>query len=329
MSQADDQRPTSQPAWEAGGGWGTAATDDERLAAALARAGRWRGVELRVRPLTGGITNRNYQVEAAGEVYVLRLSGDKTELLGIDRRVERAANEAAARLGLAPEVVDFIEPEGWLVTRFIEGRPIPPAEMRRPEGLGQVAMALRKIHRLPAISSAFSPFRVVEDYHRLATERGVRTLPADFAGLLSSMRAIEAALAHEPMPACFCHNDLLNENFLAEAATGGLRILDWEYAGMGDPFFDLGNFSAHHELGDDDEALFLDMYVGEVMPRHVARLKLMRCMSDFREAMWGVLQSALSTLEFDFEGYAAKYFGRLRAGFDHPLFPAWLAEMRE
>jgi thiamine kinase-like enzyme len=90
-----------------------------------------------------------------------------------------------------------------------------------------------------------------------------------------------------------------------------VRIVDWEYAGMGDPFFDLGNFSVNHGLSAAEDAALLAAYEGEARPERLARLRLMRVVSDFREAMWGVLQQAISTLDVDFVAYAAHHFGRL------------------
>ena len=114
---------------------------------------------------------------------------------------------------------------------------------------------------------------------------------------------------HEPVP---CHNDLLAANFLRGA--DGIRIVDWEYAGMGDRYFDLGNFAVNNELGGEQEAELLGAYFAEpATPRRLAALRLMRFMSDFREAMWGMLQGTLSDLDFDFRGYAGEHFERMRA----------------
>ena len=97
-------------------------------------------------PLSGGITNHNFKVDVRGDTFVLRMGGAQTGLLGIDRRVEHEASLRAAEVGLGPDVAGFLEEEGWLVTRFIDGRPIPPEEMRRPETIRRVAAALRKFH---------------------------------------------------------------------------------------------------------------------------------------------------------------------------------------
>jgi len=294
------------------------------LELALARIPRWQSAGLTVTALSGGLTNQNYRIQTGDEDCVLRLGGNNIELLGIDRQHEHAATLAAAAVGLAPPVVAFLEPEGWLVTRFITGRPLPPDEMRQPARIAQVAAALRLVHTLPAIPGTFSPFQVVRDYARKAHSYGVQTFPPDFADLLAHMAAVEAALARTPITPTPCHNDLLNENFLLEDGTGALRLIDWEYAGMGDPFFDLANFAAHHAFTDAHDERLLAAYQGEAGPRPLARLRLLKLMSDFREAMWGVLQQGLSQLAFDYRGYAEQYFTRLRTGFGDPRRAHWM-----
>jgi thiamine kinase-like enzyme len=118
-----------------------------------------------------------------------------------------------------------------------------------------------------------------------------------------------------------CHNDLLNANFLDD---GAIRIVDWEYAGMGDRFFDLANFSVNHEFHLDDDRRLLAAYFGIERDADLAALRLMRFMSDFREAMWGVLQTAISELDFDFRKYAAKHFERLEKTAGDPEFTTYL-----
>jgi thiamine kinase-like enzyme len=242
---------------------------------------------------------------------VIRLAGNDTHLLGISREVEYAATVAAAGVGVGPEVITFVRPEGYLVTRFIDGGPLPEAEAHAPINLARVARALRRFHDVPAIPGLFIPLRIVEAYRALALARDVR-IPReyDLASLVG--RRIEVALLAAPVELRPCHNDLLNANFIDDGER--LRIVDWEYAGMGDPFFDLGNFSINHSLTPDEDAVLLREYDGEdVRIARLARLTLMRVVSDFREAMWGVLQQGISTLDVDFVAYAGEHFERLLA----------------
>jgi thiamine kinase-like enzyme len=275
----------------------------EGAAAAVERL--WPGRRANVVALDGGITNRNFKVEVDGAAYVLRMGGKKTDLLGIDRAVEHAASLRAEEIGVGPAVVDFVESEGWLVTRFINGRPIDLAEMRSASVLPRVAEALRKIHSAAAIPGRFDAYAVVDEYRGEAEAHGVK-LPKEFIAAREVSEQIRAARG--PQPLVPCHNDLLNANFLDD---GAIRIVDWEYAGMGDRFFDLANFSVNHEFEVEDDRRLLGAYFGTERDADLAALRLMRFMSDFREAMWGVLQSGISELDFDFKGYAAKHFGRM------------------
>ena len=214
----------------------------DELTRAMHRVPELAGHDLRFTALSGGITNRNFLTEAAGlrDRYVVRLAGNDTHLLGISREVEHAATVAAAGVGVGPEVVAFIRPEGYLVTKFIVGGPVTDEAVHRPETIRRVADSIRRIHDGPAIPGLFIPFRIVEAYRALAMARGV-TIPDAYEPATAIARRIEAAFVAEPVEIRPCHNDLLNANFIDDGDAD--PDLDWEYAGLGDPFFDLGNFS--------------------------------------------------------------------------------------
>jgi thiamine kinase-like enzyme len=286
-------------------------------------------------PLEGGITNRNYRARFGGTDYVIRVPGKDTNLLEIDRGAERIANEHAARVGIAPAVAAALDDPPAIVTVFVEGRGMDAAELRRPALLSEVARSLRAIHELgEPLSTSFDSFRIVETYAETARGRGAE-LPEAYEEAHAHAAAIEGVLTgpeHEPVP---CHNDLLAGNFIAgvpdEGATGGkIWIVDWEYAGMGNRYFDLANFAVNNELGEGAEEALLGDYFGErATPRRLAALRLMRFMSDFREAMWGVVQSVVSELDFDFIDYHNRHFDRMRETAADPRFASWLEEVRE
>src|SRR6187551_14365 len=297
----------------------------DHLVGAMQRVPELAGHALTLTALSGGITNRNFLVAVADvpERYVIRLAGNDTHLLGISREVEHAATVAAAGVGVGPEVTAFIRPEGYLVTRFIVGSPVSDEAVHEPATLRRVADSLRRVHDGPAIPGLFVPLRIVEAYRALALARGVR-IPDEYELAAAIGRRIELACLAAPIELRPCHNDLLNANFIDDGVR--IRIVDWEYAGMGDPYFDLGNFSINHELTPDDDAALLAEYHGSVPPDRMARLVLMRVVSDFREAMWGVLQQGISTLDVDFVAYAAEHFDRLLANATTPAFERALRE---
>jgi len=267
----------------------------------------WPDRGVRVSPLGGGITNHNFKVEVDDQVFVLRISGAQTRILGIDREVEHQASLRAAELGIGPAVAAFIADRGWLVTRFIDGAPISLEQMRQPAVIGRVAATLKKFHDSPPIPGRFDSFAVVEQYRRDSEAHGV-AVPEAYKAAEEIADKIRADRG--PQPEVPCHNDLLNANFLDD---GAIRIVDWEYAGMGDRFFDLANFSVNHDFGEAEDLELLTAYFGDAAAYRLRDLRMMKVMSDLREAMWGVLQSGISELEFDFKGYAAKHFERLAA----------------
>jgi thiamine kinase-like enzyme len=256
--------------------------------------------------LAGGITNRNYRVSFAGRDCVVRLPGKDTSLLGISRRAEWEANERAAALGLAPEVI-AVE-DDCLVTAYVTAVPSEPEALRAaPEA---VARTLRKFHdsrlELPV------PFWVpdlLDDYAGVVRARG-GALPPQYASAQALTRRIaEAVPLTEPVP---CHNDLLPGNVLQ--ASDGVLLVDWEYTGMGHRMFDLGNLAVNCQFDRGSETRLLTAYFDRPPTKEDREaLRLMRLMSDAREAAWGVVQGIVSTLEFDFQAYAARHFDRLLA----------------
>lgn len=285
---------------------------------------------LKKTPLSGGITNLNFRIDADGKSYVIRLAGAGTDKLGIKRDVEHAANKAAGELGIAPDVVYFIEPEGYIVTRFINGKRVLPEEIVKPHNLARVASKLHLFHRhAPKLKGEFNVFRRVENLTKVSKSNNCK-FPFDWDWIMQKTREVKDALAKDPYTPTPCHDDLLNLNWLDEEVAGEigeLRLLDWEYAGMGDIFFDLGNFSHHHRLSDDQQRLFLHEYFGEVTPKHFARLKLMEPMSELHESMWGTTQTGISKLEEDFQGYADLWFGRLRMHVTDYRWEQWLKDV--
>jgi thiamine kinase-like enzyme len=270
--------------------------------------------------LTGGITNRNFRATFGGAEYVIRRPGKDTDLLGIDREAERLATGAAARLGIAPAVATMLD--DCLVTEFVACRAVTVGELA--ERVEEIANALRSFHD----SAVLLPtnFRVPDllgDYAMIVEEHG-GSLPAGYAGAVAAAGRIAAVLpAAGERP---CHNDLLAGNIIRAQQDGRMMIVDWEYAGMGDPRFDLGNLSINSGFDEAADERLLAAYHGRApSDGERAALKLMRVLSDAREAAWGVVQNEISTLDFDFEGYGHEHFERLEAAVEDPGFEQWLA----
>jgi thiamine kinase-like enzyme len=275
-------------------------------------------------PLEGGLTNHNYRARLGGREVVVRLPGVRTELLGSDRVAEREACSRAAAVGVGPELLAAREDPPCLVFAWVEGETMTPPQLRDPAAILIVAAALRELHGCPPIAARFDSFRLVESYAAATREHGGE-VPAAYDEAQSAATRIEAALASALDPPVLCHDDLLAANFIA--VPGGIRLVDWEYAGMGDRYFDLANFAVNNGLDGAGEETFLGAYLErQPAPRELASLRLMRVMSDFREAMWGVVQRTVSEIDFDFDAYASEHFERLLATVRDPRFNPLLEE---
>jgi thiamine kinase-like enzyme len=249
--------------------------------------------DLVIEPLEG-LTNKNYLVTTASGKFVLRVVRENGSLLGIDRQVELTALASAASIGVGPEVIHSILPEGHLVTRFLPGRHLPVEEYRQPETLQRVITTVKQVHGLPAIPGAFSPFRRIESYASQAKTAGI-PFPVNFEACIERMRAIEA---HQQMDDSnwlgLCHNDLYSGNIIDD---GSIRLIDWEFSGMGDVYFDLAQLVySYDDIGPipaELEHFLLECYFGKVTETHRTRLQDMKFMVNFFSAMWGMLNHAM------------------------------------
>lgn len=299
---------------------------DQHIEDILGKIPEWDTAGAVVSPLVGGITNQNYRVDTGGETFVLRIGGKGTHLLGIDRGRESVCTAIAAQVGVGAEVIHFLAGEDVLVTRFIVGIGITPEMAAQDEILRRIVHSMRRYHAGPDFPGTFSPFETVRNYHTLALEYGV-SFPDTLPQVFELMARIEQALAQSGTAYTKpCHNDLLASNFIDDGHT--IRILDWEYAGMGDIFFDLGNFAVNQSLNEEQCELLLHYYFGEVRSAELAHLHLMRLGSDLRESFWGFLQMGISELDFDYREYAHHHLNRFLRNVETSPFEQWLEDVR-
>jgi thiamine kinase-like enzyme len=293
---------------------------DPEIAATISQIPAWTDADdLRIEPARG-LTNRNYLATVNGERYVVRVSGSNTGHLGIDRASELAALQAASRAGIGAELVHFVLPQGHLVTRYIRGRHLKYEEYCDPGNLGRIVDTVKRIHALPPTAGTFSPFRRIEAYARQAAAYGV-PFPQDFDTFLDKMQLVEAAQRQDGSPWYrFCHNDLFLVNLLDD---GTIRVIDWEFAGMGDIYFDLATlvyaYDTHNPLPAELQEHLLCCYFGSATVRHRERLDGMKAMVLFFAAMWGMLQQGLlgrgmvpAVEGFDYLLYAQNIFEVMR-----------------
>ncbi len=275
-------------------------------------------------PLDGGITNRNFRVTLADRDYVIRCPGKDTDLLGIDRLSERLATEAASALGIAPAVAATVDE--CLITSFLDCAALEREDFE--QGVEELARALRAFHDCGVeLPTRFWVPDLLGDYAAIVRSRG-GTLPPGYREAARVAARIEQAVPlREPRP---CHDDLLPGNIIRSVGDGRLMIVDWEYAGMGHPYFDLGNLSVNNDFDEPKDERLLTAHDG-VAPDDTRRatLKLMRVLSDAREGAWAVVQGSVSELDFDFEDYGRRHFERLQAAVEDDRFEEWISTATE
>jgi len=284
---------------------------------ALSRAARlpcWRGT-VHPEPLGGGITNVNFKVEDAGQRYVVRI-GDDILVHQIMRFNELAASRAAHAAGLSPAVV-YAEP-GATVLAFVDGHTLTPEDVRSGPTLERILDLVTRCHReLPRHFRgpvlAFWVFQVLRDYTHTLEEGRSRMLP-ELPELADRAKRLEEAVG--PVEIVFGHNDLLAGNLMDDGER--LWLIDWDYAGLNSPLFDLGGLASNNALCQADETWLLERYFdGPVNDELYHRYSAMKCASLLREAMWSMVSELHSELDFDYRAYTSENMGRFDAAWQH------------
>src|SRR5438309_8530172 len=300
----------------------------QNLSRAEQAAGRvrlWRGKDVQLSPLSGGLTNENYLVLAGGEHYVMRLPGAQTELLAIDRTNEVYNARAAASTGIGPAVLEHVAELDVMVLAFIPGETMSAPRLQSAPMARRMAESFTRLHGAPRFSKDFDMFRLIEEYLRIVDAHDVR-IPADYRARLPLVAEIERAVRVGALPSVSCHNDLLCENFIDDGHC--LRIVDYELSGNNDPCFDLGNTSQEANFDDELRAVLCEAYFGRLDRQQLARMNLFALMSDVGWTLWGAIQARISTLDFDFTDYYTTRWSRALAVMDSDRFQAWLEEAR-
>jgi thiamine kinase-like enzyme len=296
---------------------------NRRVEEAVARVSLWKGMEVKVSQLSGGLTNENYLVESGGRRYVMRIPGQSTELLAIDRANEVYNTKAAASTGIGPGVLEHIPGLDVLVLEFIAGPTMSASTLQSREMTERMASSFRRLHGSPRFLKDFDMFRLIEYYLGIADQHEV-TIPDGYRDWLPVIAGIERAVRAGALPSVPCHNDLLCENFIDDGQA--LRIVDYELSGNNDPCFDLGNTAQEAELDQDLRAALCAAYFGRRDAQQLARMNIFALMSDVGWTLWGAIQARISAVDFDFAGYYTGRWARAREVLSSDRLAVWLDE---
>jgi thiamine kinase-like enzyme len=251
-------------------------------------------------------TNATYRIMVGPELFALRLAGTGTDHY-IDRSAERQNAYIAAAAGVAAPVVWFDETDGTMLTRWVAGRTTTPDLLRQPEVGRRAASVLAQVHALTTeFRGRYDVFDIVRRYRTVLATSTVR-LPSVHDELAGAVQQIEQAIRARPVRFVPCHNDPYPGNFIDTGKR--IYLIDWEYAGMGDPMWDLADLSVEAEFGaDDDERMLVTYYDGCVPPRAWSRLALFKVMCDFAWGVWSSVQLVYDNPTADYRKYGLDRF---------------------
>lgn len=286
----------------------------------------WQGKAKKISPMHGGLTNTNYVVEVDGTRYFVRLPGESTELLAVDRDNEYFNTRAAAETGIGPKVIDHLPKYNIIVLEFIDGETMSNEKLQAPGMPVRIAESLKKLHAGPRFMTDFNMFRLTEYYLDICNEQEVR-IPDGYPERLPAVKRIEQAMAVHPIPIVPCNNDLLAENYIDDGEL--LRLIDYEYSGNNDPTFELGNTCQELQYDEAQIQQLCEAYFGELSEAMLSRMKLNMIMSDVGWALWAAIQAKISTIDYDFWGWAIERWGRAEEKMDSPEFEHWLRAVIE
>lgn len=286
----------------------------------------WKGRDVSVQPLSGGLTNTNFKVEVDGIPYFVRVPGGSTELLAIDRNNEYHNTKAAAAAGVAPKVLYHLPEYNVMVIEFLNGNTMSKDSLNGKGMPTRMAQAIKKLNQGPRFLMDFNMFRLTEYYLGLCRERDIR-IPDGYLDRMPTVAQIEKAMNINPLSTVPCNNDLLAENYIDDGKQ--LWLIDYEYSGNNDPTFELGNTCQEMQFNDEQISEVCAAYFQKATPDMIARMKLNMIMSDVGWGLWAAIQAKISTIEFDFWGWAIERWSRAVEKMDSAEFGGWLRNVQE
>lgn len=291
----------------------------------VAKLNDWKGKDVSIQHLSGGLTNTNYKVTVNGKPFFIRVPGEGTELLAIDRNNEYHNSKAAANAGVGPKILHHFPEYSVMVLEFIDGKTMSKESLNESGMPTRMAQAIKQLHAGKRFLSDFNMFRLTEYYLRLCKERGIK-IPDGYLERVVTVNQIEKAMSVKPLATVPCNNDLLAENYIDDGKQ--LWLIDYEYSGNNDPTFELGNTCQEMQFNDKQIEEVCAAYFGEATPGLIARMKLNMIMSDVGWGLWAAIQANISTIDFDFWGWAIERWGRAVEKMDSAEFTKWMKDVQ-
>ncbi len=261
----------------------------------------------------GGLTNRVYKVETAGRAVIVRIPGEGTGEY-IDRDVEFHNAQIAAACGIAPNVLWADPSTGVMISEYIADivTMTPEHFASRSGAPGRAGRALRALHDADRpFRFRFELFSMIDEYLKILSAKET-ALPEGYTSVVAEAAPVKALLEARPGRLVPSHCDPLCENFLDNGER--MWIVDFEYSGMNDALWDLGDLAVEAGLTEPQEREMLTAYFGAPpSAAQLGRMTVYKAMCDLLWTLWGLIQHADGNPAEDFWAYATNRFDRCKA----------------
>lgn len=245
-----------------------------------------------VKSLPGGVTNHNYILYIGETKLVIRVAGEGTGNY-INRVAEMQNAGEMSKAGIGPKVY-FSEPDtGFMISEFVEGGTMTAERFQISDRLLKAAAdVLLRCHDSEAqFGNVFSPIEKIKENLLLLQELKFADRYEGWEMMSAHFEEISKKWKEEKRELAPCHNDTLAGNFLGDES--GLRMIDWEYSGMNDPYYDLACFSMENELSEEKERYFLNCYCKKTMQEQdYYRFYENKFLTAFYWSVWSLVQIA-------------------------------------
>lgn len=286
--------------------------DTASLRQTLSRFPLWNDAAI-LEPISGGLTNQNYKLTLPQASYFVRVNNGDKAILGLDPKREYTCTKQAADIGIAPPILWYDPIDQVIVTPFIDSQNI------ELDGLSQqrIIKSIKAFHlSAKELPHQFCPYQAISDYYQHALSLRAREIPLSKC-ILSIIAEIKVAIPLFTNTAP-CHLDLHQQNFLDDGKQ--IWIIDWEYAAMADPLFDLASWISVDRFSESQMRELLSFYLDHPTQKDLAHLYLSSILAEIRWGFWYLIQNEISDIDFPYEMLAFKCFDEVLKKTQQPLY---------
>ena len=271
----------------------------------------WKGLDVRITQLSGGITNKLYRVQSEKGDYTVRIYGDKTDLF-INRESEAHTIREMSKVGVCSNIVKYLPEKGVTIVEFIDDCTVLTNDhFQDPSLYPKIVETIRKIHTSGVnLERIFNPLAEVMKMSVILNRLNADYPEFDIAGTIERLIKLSGIINIPESEYTACHNDLLADNFLLidEAALhkydAPMYIIDWEYGGMAPKYYDIADMFQEILVPRESEKQIVEEYCAGKKYNHLLyHIDLFKPFPDIYWFLWSLIQLNISKIEFDYYSY--------------------------